>query len=67
VGTDPHTIVAAVEELLESEAAYRAMTATGNPYGDGHAAPRIADAISRWYAANHATAIVPQAVASEAH
>jgi UDP-N-acetylglucosamine 2-epimerase (non-hydrolysing) len=67
VGTDPRTIVAAVEELLESEAAYRAMTATSNPYGDGHAARRIVDAISRWYGANQAPAIARQAVATEAH
>jgi len=43
VGTHPQTIINAVEELLTSEAAYRAMAAASNPYGDGQAAQRIAD------------------------
>ncbi len=40
----PHTdrIVAAVEELLTDESSYRAMAQKQNPYGDGHAAARIA-------------------------
>lgn len=65
VGTDPRTIVAAVDELLGSEAAYRAMIANGNPYGDGRAAQRIADAISRWYRANHNPAVGRRIVAEE--
>jgi UDP-N-acetylglucosamine 2-epimerase (non-hydrolysing) len=42
VGTDRERIVAAASELLTSAAAYREMTAAGNPYGDGLAAERIA-------------------------
>jgi UDP-N-acetylglucosamine 2-epimerase (non-hydrolysing) len=42
VGTDVDGIVGAVEELLDDEAAYAAMAARINPYGDGAAAERIA-------------------------
>ncbi len=42
VGTEPEAIVTAVGELLEDEAAYRAMSTASNPYGDGRAADRIA-------------------------
>lgn len=47
VGTDRVQIVAAVTEILEDRDAYRAMTLRQNPYGDGHAAGRIVDAILR--------------------
>lgn len=43
VGAD--TIEAMAEELLTSDAAYAAMAKAVNPYGDGHACARIADAI----------------------
>lgn len=42
VGTDRQRIVAAASELLTSPAAYEAMARAVNPYGDGHAAERIA-------------------------
>jgi UDP-N-acetylglucosamine 2-epimerase len=42
VGTDRERIFAAAAELLTSEAAYTAMARAINPYGDGHAAERIA-------------------------
>ena len=42
VGTDTGRIVRETERLLDDEAAYRRMTAVANPYGDGHAAERIA-------------------------
>ena len=42
VGTDRRRIVAAASELLTSPAAYAAMARAANPYGDGHAAARIA-------------------------
>jgi len=42
VGTDRERIVAAAAELLTSERAYEAMARSVNPYGDGHAAQRIA-------------------------
>ena len=41
VGTDTSRIIAAVSRLLEDQVAYRAMSTKTNPYGDGHAAPRI--------------------------
>lgn len=42
VGTDCERIVAEAVRLLEDAAAYRAMAQAHNPYGDGHAAERIA-------------------------
>ncbi len=42
VGTDKERIMRETERLLDDEAAYRRMTAVANPYGDGHAAERIA-------------------------
>ena len=44
-GTDTDTIFAMASELLTDEGAYRAMAHAVNPYGDGHACRRIADAI----------------------
>lgn len=43
VGTQPAVIVAAVSELLCDPAKYLAMASAVSPYGDGHAAERIAD------------------------
>lgn len=45
VGTDAERIVAEVSELLHDETAYRAMAQAHNPFGDGHAATRIATVI----------------------
>ncbi|MFC0396824.1 non-hydrolyzing UDP-N-acetylglucosamine 2-epimerase [Paraburkholderia rhizosphaerae] len=45
VGTDADTIVAGVAALLDDPHAYAAMTRIANPYGDGRAAQRIADAL----------------------
>ncbi|HVA11976.1 MAG TPA: UDP-N-acetylglucosamine 2-epimerase (non-hydrolyzing) [Stellaceae bacterium] len=42
VGTDPATIVEEAAWLLDHDAAYRRMSQAINPYGDGHAAERIA-------------------------
>lgn len=47
VGTDEHTIYAAVRELLTDEAAYLDMAHAANPYGDGTASRRIADVLLR--------------------
>ena len=47
VGTDPDRIVAEVQHLLSDTEAYRAMARSVNPYGDGHAAERIVEAIAR--------------------
>lgn len=43
VGTDEETIYRNFKELLENDAAYRAMAKACNPYGDGRACERIAD------------------------
>lgn len=42
VGTDAKRITAEVARLLTDEAEHRRMAGAGNPYGDGHAAERIA-------------------------
>jgi len=48
VGTDPQRIVSETCHLLDDEAAYARMAAAPNPYGDGHAAGRIAETLSGW-------------------
>ncbi len=45
VGTDQDAIVENVMSLWNDAAAYRAMTDVSNPFGDGHAAERIAAAL----------------------
>ena len=45
VGTGPRRILQAAENLLHDEGAYRAMAHAENPYGDGRAAARVADAL----------------------
>ncbi len=44
-GVEHDEIVALANLLLEDQAAYGAMARAVNPYGDGRACPRIADAI----------------------
>jgi UDP-N-acetylglucosamine 2-epimerase (non-hydrolysing) len=44
-GTDPARIVALAGRLLDDAQAYAAMARAVNPYGDGRAAARIADAL----------------------
>ena len=44
-GINRETIVAMAEELLHNAGAYAAMAHAVNPYGDGFACRRIADAI----------------------
>ena len=46
VGTDRAKIVAEVELILNDESIYMAMSQSHNPYGDGLAASRIAEALS---------------------
>lgn len=46
VGTDRSTIVDAVADLLTNEESYHTMSHAANPFGDGHAAQRIADFIA---------------------
>lgn len=43
VGTDEHRIVSEVFTLLDDSDAYAAMARAHNPFGDGHAAERIAE------------------------
>jgi UDP-N-acetylglucosamine 2-epimerase (non-hydrolysing) len=45
VGTDEDIIVREASTLLDDPEAYQAMARRHNPYGDGHASERIADAI----------------------
>lgn len=47
VGTDAASIVAATSRLLTDPAAHAAMIASANPYGDGRAATRIVEALSK--------------------
>jgi UDP-N-acetylglucosamine 2-epimerase (non-hydrolysing) len=50
VGTDTDMIVTEATRLLTDAAAYAAMSAVHNPYGDGQAAPRIVEALAAWAA-----------------
>jgi UDP-N-acetylglucosamine 2-epimerase (non-hydrolysing) len=45
VGTDENAIVREASTLLDDPEAYRTMARRHNPYGDGHASERIADAL----------------------
>ena len=57
VGTDEERIFAEASRLLTDEDARRSMTEAPNPYGDGRASDRIADALAgRPYSAFDATA-----------
>ncbi|MBQ2699611.1 MAG: UDP-N-acetylglucosamine 2-epimerase (non-hydrolyzing) [Clostridia bacterium] len=47
VGTNEETIYTEFKRLLNDQAAYDAMSKASNPYGDGHACERIADALER--------------------
>jgi UDP-N-acetylglucosamine 2-epimerase (non-hydrolysing) len=49
VGTDSERIVAETYRLLDDSAAYAQMASAQNPYGDGHAAERIADALQEMH------------------
>lgn len=50
VGTDKARIVDGVESVLLDEALYAQMARAHNPYGDGHAAERIARILKDWEA-----------------
>lgn len=47
VGTETGTIVRETKRLLEDESAYMEMAKAVNPYGDGHAAEKIIEALLR--------------------
>ena len=46
VGVEEQEIYAAAEKLLQDNIAYQQMAHAINPYGDGHAAERIADVLT---------------------
>ena len=48
-GTDEETIYKLIKELLENKEEYDKMAHSANPYGDGKASQRIADAIIEKY------------------
>jgi UDP-N-acetylglucosamine 2-epimerase (non-hydrolysing) len=54
VGADEDAIVAGACELLENRKMYESMSRVHNPYGDGCASARIADAICSFYRENSA-------------
>ena len=58
VGTQPSRIFAAVSALLSDEARYAGMSEPHLPFGDGHAAPRIAE-IAEAFLLSQPTSIVP--------
>jgi len=55
-GTETDAILSLAQELLDSEASYDAMAKAVNPYGDGHACPRIAQAILHHFGRGEAPA-----------
>ena len=48
-GTDEETIYRLTDELLSNEAEYSRMASAENPYGDGRASHRIADALIEYF------------------
>ncbi len=66
VGTREDGIVAEASRLLADRAAYHRMATGGNPYGDGRAAERIADALLEPREAFEAGAVAPRGSASPA-
>ena len=54
--TERDAVYALAQELLDDPAAYEAMAKAVNPYGDGHACPRIADAILHHFGMGEAPA-----------
>jgi UDP-N-acetylglucosamine 2-epimerase (non-hydrolysing) len=50
VGTDPEAIYREASRLLEAPDERERMARVHNPYGDGHASERIADAIQGFFA-----------------
>lgn len=52
VGTDPDAVRTNMIQLLDDDAEYKRMANAKNPYGDGHAAERILDAIAYKFGAS---------------
>jgi UDP-N-acetylglucosamine 2-epimerase (non-hydrolysing) len=59
VGTSTERIVTEARQLLDDATALGAMRQRTFPYGDGHAAPRIATIIERWLERREPLAISP--------
>jgi len=59
VATDVTSIVSGVLELLDDSDAYRQMAEARNPYGDGHAAPRIVRAAEQFLGFARSQAALP--------
>jgi len=53
VGTDSNHIVQEANRLLDDAAEYAKMSKASNPYGDGHAAQRIVDALLHFQSDSH--------------
>ncbi|QIG79557.1 non-hydrolyzing UDP-N-acetylglucosamine 2-epimerase [Stakelama tenebrarum] len=49
VGTDESRIVSEISTLLDDNSAYSAMARAHNPFGDGHAAQRIAEIVAHGF------------------
>ncbi len=49
VGVEEDAIVLNVKNLIDNQIEYDKMAKSVNPYGDGHASERIADALLNWY------------------
>lgn len=49
IGTQEQNVVDAMVELIESPKVYQAMAMANNPYGDGHAATNIINAIKKTF------------------
>jgi UDP-N-acetylglucosamine 2-epimerase (non-hydrolysing) len=49
VGTNRGLIVRQASRLLDNASDYAAMTRAVNPFGDGHAAPRIVEALVKYH------------------
>lgn len=49
IGTDRDTVVKEASLLLDDKNEYERMARSVNPYGDGHASERIADAVTEYF------------------
>ena len=50
IGTNAETVLAALTDLLGNQSSYDRMAHAANPFGDGHAAEKIVEAIREWSA-----------------
>ncbi|MGI8989754.1 MAG: non-hydrolyzing UDP-N-acetylglucosamine 2-epimerase [Bryobacteraceae bacterium] len=62
VGTDENRIVAEASALLDDRSIHGRMSRVHNPYGDGRASSRIADAIHSFFESNRAPARIGASV-----